>query len=374
MKKILLGTTALIALGSISGQALAAEKIKLQLGGFMRQYVGLVNHDEGASTANSGTARGVDLQQYANSEIYFNGSTTLDNGLTVSVENQLESSTRDGAGTSKRKFDTTNITVSSDAMGALTIGSTQHALDAFQVRAPMAGHFDWGDFGSFSRTSKNAGTASQAYTDATGVNMDDTGGKGMKLKYISPSYSGVNAFISYAAATGVDGQVTGVTNAQTDSYSYGVAYQGEVSGASISADVIHALVNTDMDQNHFGLTVGMAGFTVGGGYNSYNDLRGATTATKANSDGNGYELGVAYETGPITASVDYSKVSLKGDTSVAGDNKDTKWMVAGTYDLGAGVALNATYFKMKADREAATTLLKKSHNVNGILAGIEIGF
>ncbi|MCW8916917.1 MAG: porin, partial [Magnetovibrio sp.] len=88
MKKILLGTTAVIALGTLSTEAFAADKIQLGLGGFMRQYVAISNSDEVATTTNA--ARDSGIGQWGNSEVFFSGSTTLDNGLKVAAKVELE--------------------------------------------------------------------------------------------------------------------------------------------------------------------------------------------------------------------------------------------------------------------------------------------
>lgn len=377
MKKILLATTAVVALSTVSAQAFAADKIKLELGGFMKQYVGLANNDEVSATA--GTVRSTDLQQFTNSEVYFRGNTKTDNGLTVAVDVQMETSTRNGQGATARKFDVVSMEISSDAIGAVSIGSTTHALDDFQTRAPQASGLDWGDMANnFNMTADVAGTASANASASAGIQMDDTGSKGQKLKYVSPNFSGVNVFGSYAANEH-DNQTT-QTSAGSDAYSYGIAFGGEVGGASISADVIRSsnVVAARTDVNHVGLSVGMAGFTVGAGYSDFNDNQdtSASTATTSDTDGTGFEIGVAYETGPISASVGYAVVKTKGDTATAGDNKDTSWAVAGGYSLGAGVALTATYYSQKFDAEGTGTTIAtgKSVTSKGFIAGVEVGF
>jgi len=377
MKKILLATTAVVAMSTVSAEAFAADKIKLELGGFMRQYVGLANNDEVAATANTTAAvRSTDLQQWANSEVYFRGSTTTDNGLKVSADIQMETSNRT-SGT--RNYDISSLEISSDAIGAVTIGSTSHGADDFAVRVPQASGLDWGDmgnnFGSYADTA-TATTVAAGYS--VGFDMAELGAKGLKLKYVSPNFSGVNAFVSYSA-TEAGGQLN-QTNNGTDAYTYGVAFGGEVSGASVSADLAHTsnAVATGVDSNRFGLNVGMGGFTVGGGYSNFNDGASLSNsaATVSNNDGTGYEFGAAYATGPYTVSAGYTAVKSKGTTTTVGDNKDTTWALAGAYDLGAGVALTGTYYSSKFDAEGTgtTVALGKSYTVKGFIAGVEVGF
>jgi len=112
----------------------------------------------------------------------------------------------------------------------------------------------------------------------------------------------------------------------------------------------------------------MAGFTVGGGYSDFDD-----TATGSSvNNGNAWELGIGYVTGPYSVSAGYMAAKDNGTAAVAGDDKDTKWKIAGTYDMGAGVALTANYFHNKRDAEgtAATT----DSTISGVIAGIEVNF
>lgn len=371
MKKILLGTTAIIALSTFSAEAFAAEKIKLGLGGFMRHYVGISNHDEVAVTALAGTTRALKLQQNSNTEVYFRGSTTLDNGLSVSVDIQRESD-KSTAG----RNDVSALTVSSDTMGALTIGSAGHAGDDMIVRVPNAGNFDWGDTDTYGAIATTTGANSAAFAMASASDITDMGGKDGKLKYISPSFSGVTVYASYSAGegSGASNLTSGSVNRNTaiDGSTFGVAYSGEVGGAAVSADVTQFRSNGVKNTNHFGLNVGMAGVTIGGGYSAMNDDSGVQSATVASLDGKAWELGVAFETGPYTMSAGYMKAESKG-TTTAGNHEDTKWNLAATYDMGAGVALTADYFRSKSDAEG-TAVAATDGTVSGVIAGIEVGF
>lgn len=378
MKKILLGTTAVIALATLSTEAFAADKIKLGLGGFMRHYAGVSNHDEVAATALSSTARKVNLQQWSNTEVYFRGATTLDNGLTVSVDIQREADKSTAA-----RNDISSLKIASDAMGALTVGSTTHAGDDFLVRVPQVNGLDWGDTDKFGGVATAAGTASATWAPSS-VDITDMGGKAGKLKYVTPTFSGFTGYASYTAAETLD--ISSVTasvasrNTSHDGSTMGVAYEGELSGVAVSADVTHFRNNGTMNVTHGGLSVGMAGFTVGGGYSDFNDDTSvntlAATTSNVTNDGNAWELGVGYETGPYSLAVGYMDASSKGTIATVGDNEDRRWNVGAAYDLGAGVALTADYFHNQANPEGTGTTVAtgKETTVSGVLAGIEVGF
>ncbi|MBL4614304.1 MAG: porin [Magnetovibrio sp.] len=369
MKKILLGTTAVIALGAISTEAFAADKIKLELGGFMRHYVGVISDDEASNTGTNNSDRAMSLSQDSNTEVYFSGSTTLDNGLTVKAQIELEGDGEEGGNSTDKSF----LTISSDAMGALTMGVTAHASDDFDVNAPNAvGNFGYRDLDDWAQMAANNGN-NEAFTFS--ALRDWNGDNSAKLKYVTPTFNGVKGFASYSAAEGSSASDADNLDRNTtaDGSSFGIAYAGDVSGVAVKADLSQTRLNGVNNNVHFGLSVAMSGVTVGGSYVSTKDDDGTDNLA---GDGKEYDLGVAYNTGPYTVSASYSWAKNDGTTGVSGDNKDRAWRVAGSYDLGAGVALSATYFNLKRDGEGdgATYVLGKSAQVSGVIAGIEVGF
>ena len=370
MKKILLGTTAVIALGTMTTETLAADKIDLKLGGFHRHYVGLTDNDDEVAATNN-AARDKSISQFANTEIYFTGSTTLDNGLTVAVRTELEV---DSASTDNT--DRNFITISSDAMGALTIGSAQPFGEGNFVRVPNAGNFDWNDLAPWIGNATTAGNPSSAFAFSANL-VEDTGSDDARIKYQSPSFNGFSVGGDYTWASNNTREAHNarrVSGDMNEAYSVGAAYEGAFSGADVAADVTYysrqgaGTTSDGWDQLHVGLSVGMSGFTVAGGYTDFDDNDGGSSE----DDGEGWELGVGYETGPYSLSAAYMTSSNKGTAATAGDNEDEAWQIVATYDMGAGVALTATYFDIEADAEGAATTTKRGGN--GLIAGIEVGF
>ena len=82
MKKILFGTTALLAAGAFASAAQASDPIKLQLGGYMEYWVAAANQDSAFSTP----VNSFDIQ--GESEVWFVGKTTLDNGMVIELGRQ----------------------------------------------------------------------------------------------------------------------------------------------------------------------------------------------------------------------------------------------------------------------------------------------
>lgn len=371
MKKILLGTTAVIALGTMTTEAFAAEKIQLGLGGFMKHYVGIGQNDEVSSTS-SAAERGKDIGQKSNTEVYFTGSTTLDNGIKVAARIEMEA---DGAAATN--IDRSYLTVSSDAMGSVVVGHAPHYSNSAGVRVPQVTGLDWGDTDGWGGTATSSTTTTATFANATGGgsrDMDTFGGDSVKLKYTSPSFSGFSVGGSYSAAEAGNASEARLVVTAQDGYSYGATYSGEMNGVGISANLTHSDFDTAYSFNHFGLNLSMAGFTVGGGFRDFEDTRSARVVTDEVNDGNAWELGVAYKTGPYSVAAGYMAAERSGLTTTAGDDEDTKWSVAAAYDLGASVALTANYYNAKSDLEGSGTEANKSRTINGVIAGIEVGF
>ena len=93
MKKVLLSSTALVAAGVMAtAPASAAEKLSAKVGGYMEQWVGYTSVDD--DNAAAGDTSGFDVK--SDSEIHFNGVTTLDNGIKVGIHVELEGHTESG--------------------------------------------------------------------------------------------------------------------------------------------------------------------------------------------------------------------------------------------------------------------------------------
>lgn len=352
MKKILLGTTALIAMGLVSSQASAADKISLGLGGFMSQYVAFTDTD-GSTVAGSPDAQNDAVSTFGNSEVYFSGSTTLDNGLAVGVMVQREADKGNGGNT-----DVSALTISSDSMGQLLLGGDSGAVAKLQNTAPIVGPKAIGDM---SRYSANAVAA---------INTEGSGNKFNKIRYISPSFGGVSVAASFQpSGTNNDEVVAGGSASTTE---LAVAYSGEFSGVGVSADLGREQQQQAVQITRGGLVLTMAGFSVGGSYAKHSDDDVGNTATSTTNDARVYDLGVGYATGPYSFAVTYSNAEAEGTTAVAANDESETWSVGGAYDMGAGVSLVGQYGKGKYQNEAKS--LTTDNNGSAFIAGIEVSF
>ncbi len=362
MKKILMGTTAIVALATFSSQAVAADPIAVSVGGFSNFMVGLANDQDAANLVS-------DLGMSHDSEIHVKGSTTLDNGVSVGVTIELETGSNPGTASGGTgdldSVDRNYITISSDAMGALVLGETNHAADAMAVGAPMTGPVGFGDAWDWASTDQTTTTGAG---NGTGNFSNDT----IKFKYISPDFSGVSVGVSYTIGSFANepsaGQLSPYSATQ-DQASLALAYSGEMSGAAVDVSVVNHFAQDNLTTTAFGVNVGMNGFTVGGNYETQEDNTQANGLTTSPLDGTAYSVGVAYETGAMTVSASYLDSEADGAVG-GGSNETTEWVLGVSYDLGAGVGLAASYYDAENKAENAG----QTQSVSGIVAGIEVSF
>jgi predicted porin len=200
MKRILLGTTALFAVGLAAGPAWAADGIKLSVGGFFKEAYMVVLDDDGeGELGNESNTDGF----FNDAEIHFTGSTILDNGLEIGARVELEGET-DGD-----QIDEAWVFFSG-GFGEIRIGSEDEALESACVVPPGG----TANFSAFSPNQWGAGVGSLfAFGGVFGSNSVcsgvDEAGDAQKLLYISPNFAGFQLTASYspdsAAETHVDG-------------------------------------------------------------------------------------------------------------------------------------------------------------------------
>ncbi len=342
MKKLLIGTSALVAAGLVAGAAHAADPIKLNVGGFGATWVTFADQDDAFMGATEVTA--VDV--VGDAEVIFTGSTTLDNGLKVSFKTELEAG---GRVPPADTIDEYNVTVAG-SFGTVVMGADDTALAAIAVLSPRVGGRLHG--GAFSEGDVVAGTVilTPAGNTAPNASFVNTGGDSESISYISPAFAGLTVGATYMPSINTEdqsGTPTGVNAAEA--YGVGAAYNGEFSGVGVkisggwltSGDSNVAVANTESwNEYQVGANVSYAGFTFGGGYR-HMDLGMTTaflTATPGDYDRRAWDLGVSYKTGPYGVSLAYFDSRAENGNAI-GDDTRKVWELNGEYTMGPGVAL-----------------------------------
>src|SRR5262249_10469572 len=211
MKHVLLGTTALVAAGFVVGQAQAADPIKLTLRGFYGAAAGV---EVGGNDARGSPSDNRQVGAFKNNvEVYFNGSTTLDNGLTAGVHIELE-----GNNSSGKTIDEVFMYFKG-GFGEFRFGDTGGALGKSCVVDPGA---ITNNFGLISPNNSFSNVGRNTPIGLGGMGTCEDHGNQTKAVYFSPVFGGFQGVVSFSPGVGPGpggrsaGPVTGTNSTNTN--------------------------------------------------------------------------------------------------------------------------------------------------------------
>jgi outer membrane protein OmpU len=350
MKKVLLGTTALLGAGLVASPAFAADGIKLGVGGYFKTAY-MVNFDDN-SDGEPGDNHSVD-GVFSDAEVHFTGSTQLDNGLEVGARVELEGET------ASDQIDEAWIWFSG-GFGEIRMGSDDEALANACIVPP-------GGTGNFSAFSPNQWGANTFTSNTICTGVDDKG-DAQKLIYISPVFAGFQLTASYTPNGGSENQTDGGGphvgmpfhdegesrhNASVYlSYSYegdgwgvtaggGASFEGAVESGHAGAP--------DRDTQDFyqaGLNLTFGNFAIGGVFEYFNDGLAFSSfhdnGINQEADQWGAGLGIAYTMDAFTVGAQYSHEEFDISSNVAQDADATinRVVLTGNYAMGPGINID----------------------------------
>ena len=354
MKSGFLGTTAMAAGAMLlaTGTAQGAEKIQLGLGGYFKAFVvgGKQNDGPGLDARNHGVAQ--------ESEIHFTGETTLDNGITLGVNVQLEGETSaDQIGES--------YIYASGTFGKLIYGQENPASDLMFYGSPWA--IDGVGLASPDHVFVTLGNAVGSPTV-----VSDISGDAEKLTYFTPRMGGFRLGLSYtpdncappaaactSAGTGLQSQLD--TGQQSEAVEIGANYLRRISGLDLAlyagmtkgnvegtATAVTAAGAEDQDQWGLGVEFSFGGLTFGADYRK-DDL--GTSA--ADTDRTDYSVGLTYALGDWTIGTAYAHGEVEAGAGLGQDETDG-YQVGAAYALGPGITLTSgiTYWDVQDNLNA----------------------
>jgi len=339
MKKILLGSTALLGAGLLS--ASAAAQVELQISGYAQFEAGWVDEDNDAAAE-----RDYDFRQ--DGWIQFNARGVADNGLEYGAEIEL-----DDIAAGEIEQDEQYVYIRG-GFGTLRFGDKEGAVKELAVTAPIgfgSGGFD-GNYGEYL-----IGTTSTAYLLDAEEAMGDT--DATKITYLTPEFSGFQAGISFAPTDDNAGKSGAERTAADGDYEnvVGVAanYAADFGGFNVLVGAGYlfgsAVGNTDDLQGYdIGLNVGFGGLTVGAQYVAI------TERADADSDeADTIQLGAQYEFDAWTFG---ANAALTTEDLRAGGEIDTNiYSVGATYSVAPGLAVYADSAFIDSDTGDATVFL-----------------
>ena len=374
MKKILLGSTAIVAAGMIASvpSADAASKMKLGVGGYMEQWFGFTSGDDGVAQDYSG------FSTVSDGEIHFKGKTKLDNGITVGVNVQLE------AQQGGDQIDEQYMTVSG-GFGQIIIGDENSAMYKM--------HYAPSDFG-IGTNSGDVTSWNKPVSDAEGDSIAMGGhyrapfgatyiepnavNDSAKISYFTPRVSGFQLGLSYAPDGSQDNN--GLPNRDTTNTDYimvGANFVQKMGGMSVGISGGYGTVTdaaaggVEPEATSFGIKLGMGGVSAGVSYANFSD--------SGEKDQEGINAGVAYSSGPMGVSIAYfhgEKDGNNGDAATLNNQAERDVIhLSAKYAMGPGVTLagtlgHAVYSSDDADLDNSVNESASTY----VVMGLKVGF
>jgi outer membrane protein OmpU len=395
MKKQLLGSTALVAAGMLAaaGSADAQQptpgKISLQLGGYMTQYFGWSqNSNEVNFPLNAGGNNAPGWQnwnQQSDAEFYLLGKTTLDNGITVGVNIELEIVGSPGQTTDEQ------WAFVEGAFGQVRLGMEDPPVFLMHYAAPDAGlglSYGWASY-SFVPNPQTTNAPSNRLGASTVHTADNTRGivggydnpinttrqrleddDSNKIVYYTPRIEGFQFGVSYAP-TAIQDAVAGTPEpggrsaAYTDGWSLGLNFVRKFDPIDIALSAGYARwdhnaqIVKDLHPEAaspwtfaLGTNIGFAGFTFGASYAEVKDLRYSQTGAAIMNGGKSWDIGLQYDFGATSVSIGYFEGWVDGAVGAAGPagiptyghDKHTMYQVSAGHRFGPGVAIKGSAF------------------------------
>jgi hypothetical protein len=260
-----------VSLGA--GSAIAADAVKLQLGGWYHAAVGGIaaEHFSDTSGPNDGFARSHVVKQ--NVAVSFTGEGVLDNGIAVGAYIELRAQTQEDQ---MRKV----YAYLSGGFGKLQIGDQDGALAAMCYTVPTASKIFGADSPAvYGFNFSNAGVAGYGATNGTCYGIDSYS---TQLVYFSPDFDGFQFALSYTpdnsedttnTADGFGTRSDDDLGQNSENISLAGVFSREFNGVGVTLGGAHTWsldkegvpddVDKARDSNAY-LQVAYAGFTIGG--------------------------------------------------------------------------------------------------------------
>lgn len=374
MKKILLGTSALISAVALASGANAAETPKITLGGFSTFQAGFTGEDQDTNLR-SGAFR-------SDNVLTVRVAGKSDAGLGYGAGIDLAADTSDNANSAGTNAERTFVYVDGKwgkLQGGSDLGVTKTMkVDASSI-ARASGGID-GDFTYFmSSTSGSVIATPDLILDYGATQLGDESSQVInKISYYTPRFAGFQAGVSYLFDTtgGDRGQVLtrqDNTSGEAENVILGALnYQGKFSNVGVEVGATgewgNSEVNTvnDLRTYQLGAKFDYMGFSLAGSYGNWGDSL-QTKATGSDSATRFWTVGAAYETGPFGASVTYLDSRFDGGAT---HNDFSNLSFGVDYKLAAGLTPYAEVNVVQLDPTATAN----DNDATVVLVGTQLAF
>ncbi|MCY4316170.1 MAG: porin [Roseovarius sp.] len=276
----------------------------------------------------AGANKTVDLSgssQRRNTEVHFKPSVTLENGLTFAAQIEFE-------GDSAAGVDRSYMTISSDSLGKITLGSHPSMGYGMMVAAPSVGlAINSGSHTNFIPV--KATGAAYSSTNEVGGNWEP-----MRISYQSPSLAGLTLGLSYAASNEGSGNSANhsgyLTKDKTagdlsDIFDLGVRFSQSLGETNFTLAARYGTAEKEGPEKNpreaaIGAQVGFGGLTLGGAY---------ADSERGDKSSSGWSLGASFKPDEAwTIGIE----TYQGEYDNGDDHSVAK--IAASRNLGPGVA------------------------------------
>lgn len=357
MKKQILSTSA-IALGVAMAAPASAQEWDMDWGGFANTHIGISSIDRNFASPidNDG------VNVFTNSEIIFSPNVTLDNGMTFGFNVQMEALNGGGGADG---IDESYVTISSDTLGRIDLGSENSAGYRSMVAAPQVGSMaiNSRSTSAFVPVTGSGGfrqAALSSYTEVAGNNDVQ------RITYFTPSFNGLTLGVSYAPSSAGNASNNAPVDFNsaaniTDIIDIGLSYSQSFNGVDVDFGArwgtgdSNTVGRSDPETWGVGASISVSGFTFGAGYTENdNGYAGGVGPALVSSDQEGLSVGVSYDiAGPWTVGLE----GYFGETDQAGGSADHDVIkLAASRSLGAGVSWDVYYFNMETTNGAGAKI------------------
>jgi predicted porin len=321
MKKSLLATTALAALGAVVVASPASAKFDVTVSGYMEQWFGYSDNKESVN-ADSDV-----FDQISDSEFFIGFKQKLDNGLEFGGEIQVEGQQPGGAPDEQYIF-------VNGSFGRFEMGTDNGA--AYRMHYGVKSNGIGVDEGDVSSWIAGLDGALRATNLTIAMENDEN-----KLTYFSPRINGFQVGASFIPEMDVNARTPNTAGGESDAIrdsAWQIAgnYVTAVADMSVKASVGYYEGGGGVAGNDNGLTAGLnlgfGGFTASFAYGEQED----DTNTE---DVNIFGFGLAYNAGPAGVSIGY----VRGEDSDDNDKQDA-FEVGASYKVGPGITAKSSIY------------------------------
>lgn len=346
MKKVLLGSTALLGAAILAAPAQA--QLEVTVGGSVGFQAGWFDNDD-ATDAN-------DFDFQSEADIIVRASGVADNGLEYGAEVVLQTSTDDSENADETFLyvgGTWGRLVFGDEDGASELGVTAPTVGIGQINGSVD------DF----TLAADRGHLLNDRGDATFKPFDSD--DSTKVTYYTPVFSGFQAGASYVPELTDDNNGEAVQFDEdgshfSDMWELALRYTGEFSGVGVTVGGQYNLSDSDGVEEEvrawgLGAQLAYQGFKFGGGYTDNGDS--TSDIGTADADVHSWNVGATYENGPWGVGISYLAIDFDdaGDEnnflgSDAAGGEFTNLSLGGTYTVAPGLTTGVDVAFIDRDR------------------------